>query len=221
MIDRKLLSSLALFYDSPRPAIDALASVGRLLRLGPETLVFREGEQPKGWYIVVEGHVRVVRGSGARQHVVHTEGPGGTLGEVPLFADGTYPASAITSEPTVLAFFGNAALRGAMVQAPGVSLLLLRLLALRVRRLVTRLDERSARTVQSRLAEFLVQRYRATPSGMSVSLRMTQQRLAEELGTVREVVSRELQKLRRDGVIEVVGGGRYRILRIEALARGE
>jgi predicted transcriptional regulator len=41
---------------------------------------------------------------------------------------------------------------------------------------------------------------------------MTQQSLAEELGTVREVVARKLRDVCRRGLIESVGGGRYRIV---------
>jgi DNA-binding transcriptional regulator LsrR (DeoR family) len=41
---------------------------------------------------------------------------------------------------------------------------------------------------------------------------MTQLRLAEELGTVREVVSRELRELVRAGIVESLGGGRYRLI---------
>ena len=50
---------------------------------------------------------------------------------------------------------------------------------------------------------------------------MTQQQLAEELGTVREVISRELRVLMRAGLMESIGGGRYRLLdlaRLGALA---
>src|SRR5215207_4951606 len=63
-------------------------------------VLFRAGAEARGLFIVCEGRVRVLRGRGARRHVVHTEGPGGTLGEVPLFAGGTYPATAEAAEPT-------------------------------------------------------------------------------------------------------------------------
>ena len=46
---------------------------------------------------------------------------------------------------------------------------------------------------------------------------MTQQALAEELGTVREVVSRELRNLTRQKLIVPLGGGRYRLPDLEQL----
>ncbi|MGH7719979.1 MAG: helix-turn-helix domain-containing protein [Gemmatimonadaceae bacterium] len=48
---------------------------------------------------------------------------------------------------------------------------------------------------------------------------MSQGELAEELGTVREVVVRALRELRADGVIRSAGSGRIEVLDATALAR--
>lgn len=215
MIPVERLAALAPFADTPRAAVAALARHGIEMSFAPNSVIFLSGSEPRGWYVVLEGHVRVVRGSGSRQHVVHTEGPGGTLGEVPLFAGGTHPATAIAAEPTRCAVFTRAALEAAIAEAPPIAFIIARRLALRVRQLVDRLDDRSARSVQARLIEFLLGRQ--TPRSLSVSLGMTQQALAEELGTVREVVSRELRTLARQGWIEPLGGGRYRLADVKRL----
>jgi CRP-like cAMP-binding protein len=203
------LATLAPFAALPRDVVIALAGRALDVRFDTDAVLFLAGSAPRGWYVVLEGKVRVVRGGGARQHVIHTEGPGGTMGEVPLFADGTHPATAIAAEPTRCALFTLAALRAAMAENEAVSLMLLRRLALRTRGLVERLDDRSSRSVRARLIEFLLKRPVVGNSG-TISLGMTQQALAEELGTVREVVSRELRSLCRNGLIEAAGGGRYR-----------
>jgi CRP-like cAMP-binding protein len=105
--------------------------------------------------------------------------------------------------------FSRAALEAAIGEAPTIAFLIARRLASRVRQLVDRLDERSATSVQSRLIEFLLAR--PANRSASITLGMTQQALAEELGTVREVVSREIRSLMRRGMIESLGGGRYRL----------
>jgi GTP-sensing pleiotropic transcriptional regulator CodY len=46
---------------------------------------------------------------------------------------------------------------------------------------------------------------------------MTQSALAEELGTVREVVVRSLRALRDTGAIESAGGGKYRVSNVVLL----
>ena len=211
MIAPGTLERLSPFNGVPRAVVATLASRGALVRYPAERVIFTAGSAPRGWDVVVEGNVRVVRGRGSRQHVIHTEGPGGTMAEVPLFAGGTHPATAIAAEPTTCALFTLKEIRAAMAECEDVSLMLLRRLALRVRGLVDRLDERSAQSVRARLLDFLVQR--ASASGRATfSAGMTQQRMAEELGTVREVISRELRELGKAGVIEAAGGGRYRML---------
>jgi CRP/FNR family transcriptional regulator len=217
MIAIERLSELPLFRDAPPDVVRALAKRGTIVRAAPNEVLFLTGSESRGWWIVLEGRVRVVRGDDSRQHVVHTEGPGGTLGEVPLVSGGTHPATAIAAEPTSCALFSRAALEAAIAEAPSIAFILAERLAERVRILVDRLDVRSARSVQSRLIEFLLARPRQRAS--SLSLGMTQQALAEELGTVREVVARELRTLIKHGWLESLGGGRYHIVDVAALRR--
>ncbi len=215
MIPFSTLKALDIFLGVPGSAIEALAKRGVELAFPANAVVFLTGSEPRGWYIVIEGSVRVVRGSGGRQHVIHTEGVGGTLGEVPLFTDGTHPATALASQPTRCALFDRAALEAAIRESPEIAFLLARRLALRVESLVERLHERSSQNVQARVIEFLLARVANREN--VISLGMTQQALAEELGTVREVISREIRALVRKGLIEALGGGRYRLLDIASL----
>lgn len=219
MIPSERLAGLELFRGVDARVVVALAKRGIEVSFAPDTVLFLAGSAPRGWYIVLEGLVRVVRGSNARQHVIHTEGPGGTLGEVPLFTDEMHPATGIAAEPTRCALFDKTSLLSAIAECPEIAFLINRRLALRVRDLVARLDDRSSRSVHARLARFLLDRASATERDI-VSVGMTQQDLAEELGTAREVVSREMRRLARDGVIKALGGGKFRVLSDERL-KGE
>jgi CRP/FNR family transcriptional regulator len=181
-----------------------------------ETL-FRAGDTPFGIFVVLEGRIRVVRGQSGRQVVVHTEGAGGTLADVPFFAGGVLPATAIAAEPSVCAIFPREALRAAIAANPDVAFALLARLALRVRELVGRLDQVSSRSVAARLATFLLRLSDERRSAV-VSLGMTQGQLAEELGTVREVIVRELRELRTAGITRPSRGGGVEILDVERLS---
>jgi len=218
MIAHDVLANLSLFRDTPPCVVSSLASRGVEVRFSAGSVVFLTGTEPRGWFVVIEGLVRVVRGGGTRQHVVHSEGAGGTLGEVPLFTNGTHPATGIAAEPTRCALFDRPALESAIAECPQIAFLLANRLALRVQRLVMRLDERSAKSVRTRLIEFILAR--ADEAGRdTLSIGMTQQGLAEELGTVREVISREIRRLTRANLIVSLSGGRYRIVDTEALRR--
>jgi CRP-like cAMP-binding protein len=212
------LSTLPLFDGASPRAVSALAKRAVEVTYAPGVVLFLAGSVPRGWYIVLDGFVRVVRGQGTRQHVIHTERRGGTLGEVPLFGGETHPATGIAAEPTRCAVFDKPSLESAIAECPEIGFLINRRLALRVKRLVERLDERS-RSVRCRLAEFLLERLAQSHTPPRVSLGMTQQALAEELGTVREVAARELKFLVADDVLRSLGGGRYEVLDADSLRR--
>jgi CRP-like cAMP-binding protein len=212
------LSALPLFHGASPRAVAALAQRAIEVTYAPGVVLFLAGSVPRGWYIVLAGFVRVVRGQGTRQHVIHTESRGGTLGEVPMFGGETHPATGIAAEPTRCALFDKPSLESAIAECPEIGFLINRRLALRVRRLVERLDERS-RSVRCRLAEFLLDRHAQSNTHDRISLGMTQQSLAEELGTVREVAARELKFLVADQAIAPLGGGRYQVLDVDILRR--
>jgi CRP-like cAMP-binding protein len=183
----------------------ASAGVERHYRTG--AVLFREGSEPDGLYVVLSGRIRVVRARGGRQQVIHTEQPGGTLSEIPFFAGGPLPATAIAAEPSRCLVLDHDALRAVMQRDTAVAWLFLRRLSTRIRDLVDRLHGASG-AVPTRLAAFLLARARASRPG-PFSLGMTQAELAEELGTVREVVVRGLARLRTDGLVAAAGRGRF------------
>jgi len=210
------LARLPAFRDAPPGVAAALARHAAERSYGAGEVLFLAGAEPAALHVVLEGRVRVVRGRGDRQHVVHREGPGGTLGEVPLFAGGGYPATAIAAEPTRCAVLTRDAIRAAIAAEPQVAFFLLERLAARVRTLVTRLDGLALQSATARLADWLLARP-LDRAGRGVSLGMTQGELAEELGTVREVVVRGLRALQRRDAIRSLGGGRFEIVSRETL----
>jgi CRP/FNR family transcriptional regulator len=207
----------------PPRARDALLAGAVERRFAADAVLFLAGTPARGLYVVLEGRVRVLRAGAGRAHVLHDEGPGGTLGDVPVFegldgATPTYPATAIAAEPTRCLLLTRATVRAAVRADPEVALALLARLAGRVRLLVERADARVARGTGARLAALLLARHAAS-RGRPFTLARTQQEAAEELGTVREVVVRGLRALRTAGIVRAVGGGRYVVVD-EAELRG-
>jgi CRP/FNR family transcriptional regulator len=216
MIPRERLRAIPFFAAFPETALQVMADRGVERRFAAGETLFRAGDTASGLMVVLEGRVRVVREAGGRAQVVHVEAAGGTLGEVPLFAGGGYPATAIAMEPTVCAVIARESLAAAIRSSPDAAFVLLERMARRVRELVGRVDRLSLLSVSARLAEYLLSRTSAHGRAV-IALGMTQQQLAEELGTVREVIVRELHALRNRGVIRAIGGGRYEILDVTAL----
>jgi CRP/FNR family transcriptional regulator len=172
------------------------------------------GDEPIGLFIVLQGKVRIIRAKDGRQTVIHSGESGATLGEIPFFTGSPYPATAIAAEPTRCLIINYQALEHALKVDPGVAFYLLRRLSLRIESLVERVSQMSAQSVQARLAAHILMRAERAGGGQdgrALSLGMTQSELAEELGTVREVVVRALRGLRDLGAIAPAGSGKYRV----------
>ncbi len=216
------LPDLPLFRDLAPEAARALAAAPRA-RYRRGQALWTAGAEAGALAVVLTGRVRVVRAvaagrSAGRQYGVHAEGPGGTLGEVPFFAGGRYPATAVAAEPSTCLLVDRATLARAVAADPELALRWLARLAGRVRRLVERLDQQTGRTVEQRVAALLLER--AAAAGRApFALAPTQAEAAEELGTVREVLVRTLRRFREAGLVACPARGRYAVRDRRGLAR--
>lgn len=91
------LRALPLWSDLDEEALRALAAAGRVRAYGPDDVLWVVGAKPARLHVVLEGEVKIVRSAAGRRHVIHRGGPGATLGEVPLFSESGYPATAIAA----------------------------------------------------------------------------------------------------------------------------
>lgn len=177
-------------------------------------VLWREGTPAGAVHIVLAGEVRVVSRGDGRQRVVHRETRGGTLGDVAVFSDDCYPATAIATRRVSTLVLTRDTVHAIIAADPAFAMSLMKRLALRVRHVLGVIDRMTNWSVQARLARYLIERGAA---GTVFTLGMTQQELAEELGTVREVIVRTLGELRDAGHIESSGKGRYRIRSVALL----
>lgn len=143
-----------------------------------------------------------------REQTLHIERSGATLAEVPVFDDGPYPATAVAEEPSTVLFLEKSDIRRFMLQHPSVGLTALKLMAQRLRGHADLVDTLSLQQVGQRLARFLLAQGRKhgsrTNSGLQVDLEFSNEELARRIGSVREVVSRTLTRLEREGLIAQV-----------------
>ena len=171
-------------------------------------LLFSEGEPCRGLYIIAAGRVRIFKSSASgREQVLAVNGPGEAVAELPVFDGGNYPASVLALEATEIAFIAQQEFRGFCLEHPEVALKMLAAVGARLRRLVGIIEELSFTTVRQRLVAVLLKLAegsgRKTARGLLVELPGTHLELAHQLGTVRELISRNLQRLQAEGLLEV------------------
>jgi CRP-like cAMP-binding protein len=210
MLDLATLSRVPPIGQLPLAARRLLAARAIVRRFAPGDALWLAGDRP-GWLgIVLDGRVRIVREGRGRQHVLHSEGPGGTLGEVALFTGGPAPATVLAAAPTRCLVLTRDTIEAAIVAEPAVAWLLLNRLAERVRALVERVDRLALESATTRLAGLVLAEVERS-DGDVITLGMTQAVLAAELGTVREVIVRSLRALREAGLVAPAGRGRLRV----------
>jgi len=173
-------------------------------------LLFSEGDTCRGLHIIVSGKLRIFKSSASgREQVLAVEGPGGSVAELPVFDGAPYPASVSAIEDSQILFISRGDFRSFCLAHPEVALKMLAVVGARLRRLVGIIEELSFATVRQRLASVLVRLAQAegkrTEMGIEIQLPGTHQELAHQLGTVRELVSRNLMRLQAEGLVQVEG----------------
>jgi CRP/FNR family transcriptional regulator, cyclic AMP receptor protein len=172
--------------------------------------IFAEGEPCTGLYVVESGHVRIFKSSpGGREHVLSIDGPGGSIAELPVFDGGNYPASAAAVDEATLLFVSKQDFQSLCLAHPQVALKVLRVVGARLRRLVGIIEELSFTTVRHRLAALLVRLAKASGKringGVEITLPANNQELASQIGTVRELISRNLSRFQVEGMLKIEG----------------
>lgn len=205
-----LLRQIPIFATLNEGALARLAERCVSRTVGAGHVLFNTGDECRGLYIIESGRVRIYRTSPeGKEQVLHIEGPGRPVAELPLFDGGPFPASAITIEETRLVFLPRPDFEYLYRTHPDIAHAIIRGLGKRLRHLVTVAETLAFRDVAARLALLLVdyaeRAGRRTPAGIVVTLDRTQEELALEIGTARESVSRALKQLRRMGLIQSAG----------------
>lgn len=182
-------------------------------------MLFSEGDSCTGLFLVALGKIRIFKLSPAgREQVLAVEGPGSSFAELPVFDGGNYPASASALEDAEVLFISRKDFQNFCREHPEVALKVIAVVGSRLRRLVGIIEDLSFTTVRHRLIALLLRSARASGTaskeGVRVELTKTHQDLAAELGTVRELVSRNLSRLQAEGYLEVDG----RIIIVKNLA---
>jgi CRP/FNR family transcriptional regulator len=207
---KQVLSKVPIFSGLNESEMDFIAGrvIPRKYSLGQ--LVFSEGDACSGLYVVASGHVRIYKtSSSGREQVLSIDGPGSSVAELPVFDGGNYPASVSAVDEAALLFVSKQHFQELCLTHPQVALKVLRVVGARLRRLVGIIEELSFTTVRHRLAAALLRL--ANKEGKRVgnsvvfTLPDSNQEIASQIGTVRELVSRNLSRLQSEGLIDIDG----------------
>ncbi|MGC9347406.1 MAG: Crp/Fnr family transcriptional regulator [Anaerolineae bacterium] len=169
----------------------------------PDEVVLLEGMPAKGMYVVEAGWLKVVKTSPeGREQVLRFLGPGEVFNAIGVFAELPISATVIALESATAWMLERESLLRLVDQHPQIAKVIMRSLARRVVHLVSMVEDLSLRTVEARLARYLVEQAE-TAATVHRQRWATQSEMAARLGTVLDVLNRALHGLADQGLIRV------------------
>jgi CRP/FNR family transcriptional regulator len=188
--------------------LEELARESRRLQVPAASIIHRVGDTRAHLELVVTGLIRVfITAPDGRTMTVRYCRPGALLGAVSLFAQPFWlPASIQPLTDAELLVFSPAVVLATSEANSAVSRALLDELAERVLSFMTEIHGGAFANMRQRVARHLLDLASENQRGRELSVRVTQQSLAEAVGTVREVVARVLGELRREGLLRTEQG---------------
>jgi len=162
-----------------------------------------DGDAPEWFYVIAEGNVKVVKHSSqGKEFIIAFFGPGEMFGEVAVFENKPYPASAQATARTEVLGIRREDFLAFLAGRPQVALGIINVLGGRLRDAQSRLRDLAGERVEQRVAGVLVM----LSSKLGLTLPFTRQEIADMVGTTTETAIRVMSRLRERGIIRSVRG---------------
>jgi len=186
--------------------VEQLASIATQKHFKKGQIIFSEGEEASGFYMVLVGRVKVSKlAPDGKEQILHILGIQEPFGEAAVFAGERFPANAEAMEDTKVLFLPRDAFVDLMRKEPSLSMNMLALLSRRLRRFSALIESLSLKAVPARLASYLLYLSGQQKGVDALELDIPKVVLANLLGTIPETLSRILARMSQEHLLEVDG----------------
>lgn len=167
-------------------------------------MVFFEGDDGSGFYVVVKGRVKVFKNSSEGKEVIlHICNKGDQFGQIVAYSSKAFPANAQVITDSHLLFFSRDQFVSLVEKTPSLAMNMLSIFAKRLRELTVQVEGLALKEVPGRLATYLLYLAAEQKNGNSVHLDTSKSQVASFLGTSSETFSRILTNMASRGLIHV------------------
>jgi CRP/FNR family transcriptional regulator len=204
------IRSNAIFCNLPQPALEQLERVRITAEYPKDATLCMEGQDPRGVYIVCSGKVKLSATSKeGRSMILRMVDPGEVVGLTAALAGTPIEVTATTMEPSTISFVTRQEFLRLMQQFPDSGMMVINQLAHNYRSAYRELRSFGLSSgVAEKLARLLLEWLSAAPNPgkkPQFKLTITQEEIAELIGTTRETVSRQLSDFKKRGLIRTDG----------------
>ncbi|HBO94356.1 MAG: Crp/Fnr family transcriptional regulator [Pseudomonadales bacterium] len=198
------LSHISIFEGLPEAELSALQELCITRTYPKNTVIINEGDQANAMFICTSGKVKVyVSDENGKEFVLNSMGPGEYFGELSLLDDETRSASVITTDKSTFSILYKDDFSKVVLNHPDIALVLLRNLASRIRKLTENVKTLALQDVYGRIRKTLLDLSTEKDGDTVIEEKLTQQDIANRIGSSREMVARILKDLATGGYIEI------------------
>lgn len=201
-----LLNSLRdniFFKGLPEDLLKLIAEIAVVKTYDKGEEIFGEGDRAFGFYLILEGNVKIYKlSSKGKEVIVHLLGPGDIFAEVVLASVETYPAYAQALTLSKLVFFEKNKFLNLIQRKPELALSMIGLFTIKIKSLLKKIENLTLREARERLLTYLWE-FSKEGKRMSFDLEINKAHLALLLGITPETLSRLFQKFKEEGLMEI------------------
>lgn len=204
----KMLRRWAGWDRVPEGVLGDLCNIAELLEVKRKRSIFRRGEPGPGLFLVKSGEFKLsLISSEGREQILYLAEPGKLVGEGFLPRDVQCAASAFAMVDSEVWRFETEGVIKLVSKDEGLAFALMRHMAFRANRLIDLVLDLSLRSVERRLASFLFTLAVRTGAEQGkpcvIPRQLDMNTVAARLGTVREEISRALNRMQRNGILSL------------------
>ena len=205
---QKVREGSPLFAALSDEKLSQLLDIGRTTKVPAGQLLFRKGDDPDRFFVIVSGSAKAnTPSTDGRSLVVRLFGPGDIFGEIAVLDGGARTADVATSEPCELLIFERTRFNRYLLEHPAMGIELLGVLARRLRHTTELLVDNVFLGVPVRLARVLIGLARSqseiSPHERQITIELSQQEIADMAGTSRVSINKQLREWEELGLLEI------------------
>lgn len=210
------IESVPIFRGLTHDEMIEVALITTPLKLKKGEMVYMAGDQGGKLFVMHKGRVKISRlNANGKEQVLRVLGPGDFMGELSLFSAMAQTDNAEVLEASVMCVIDGEKLKELMVKYPSIAFKVMDVLSRRLGTAETLLEVISLNSVEQRLAQALLT---LAEGNSEVNLNMSKGDLASQLGMSQETLSRKLSAFQEEGLIQMEGRKKIRLLDPRALA---
>lgn len=207
-METELLKKCPLFAGLREDDLRKVRAISILKQIGKKEVLFSEGEEAKGFYVILSGKIKLYKiSSEGKEQILHVVSEPDAFAEAALFVEGSYPAFAEALIDSRVLFIPKRDFIQLIEKNPRLSINMIVSLSHYLRRFASLIEELSLKEVSSRIAKYLIDlSLRSAKEGKNlgeVELDLSKTQLASKLGTISETLSRTLAKMKAKRIIDV------------------